>query len=147
MSCETRRIVTGDGKVHEVVIEYDPESGCWTAQTGVMHTFPEKTANGAMVAFVRGFCDVLDIREVVPPGGKTSDEKAIEAGSMGAVGAIDTIEQRILSDLEAVRLRAQEVRFPHNGTNPEWVRYRSAFATLQTLLAFCGKCRGWETDP
>lgn len=147
MSSETRRIVTGDGKVHEVVIEHDPESGCWTAQSGAKSTFPTKTADAAMAAFVRGFCDVMDIREVVPPGGKTSDERAIEAGSMGAVAAIDTMERRILADLEAVRLRAQEVRLPHNGTNPEWVRYRSAFATLQTLLAFCGKCRGWEPDP
>lgn len=146
MNSETRRIVTGDGQVHEVVIRHDPEKG-WDAACGAMLTFPHKTADEAMRAFVSGFCDVLDIREVVPSGGKTSDERVAEAGSMGAVAAIDTMEKRILSDLEAVRLRAQEVRLPHNGTNPEWVRYRSAFTTLQSLLAFCGRCRGWEHGP
>ena len=146
MSSETRRIVTGDGQVHEVIITLSPQSGRWTARNGEMSTFPENNPADAMVAFVRGFCDVLDIREVVPPGGKTSDERVAEANSMGAVAAIDTMEKRILSDLEAVRQRAQEVRLPHNGTNPEWVRYRSAFATLQSLLAFCGRCRGWEHD-
>jgi hypothetical protein len=146
MNSETRRIVTGDGQVHEVVIRHDPEKG-WDAVCGAMFTFPHKTADDAMRAFVGGFCDVLDIREVVPSGGKTSDERAAEARTKGTSDAIDALESVILSDLGAVSRRARDVPLPHNGTNPEWVRYRSSFATLQTMLTYCGRCRGWEHGP